>query len=142
MGFMVIWPSGFEGGQVHVLTGGKDVDTHRSAGGFGVAVLNGDEDSFVVRCGRGLADAADRAQATGDTDLGERIENEPVNQIAARVRNGMMCRDVSLNGGDIVGAFSNCVWMRRIVLICSIVARSAARAAASGSMERRASLSC
>jgi hypothetical protein len=99
------------------------VAAHGGAGGFGVAVLDGDEDGFVLFDGGSLADAANGAQAAGDAEVCEGIEDETVNEVAAGIGDGVMRCDVGLNGG---GAFGGVFELLRIVLSCSVVARCAA----------------
>ena len=104
MGFMAhLVFFGFETRQVHVLTGGENVKAHRLAGGFRIAMLDGDEDGFVVLDGRGLADAADGAQAAGESEFTEGVEHEPVNQIAAGIGNRMVEGEIALDRGVVVG---------------------------------------
>ena len=75
---------------------------HRLASGGGIAPFDGVEDAGVVLYGGLLADPADGAQATGDAQLRERIEDEAVDQVAASIGDGVVGGDVGLDSGRVV----------------------------------------
>jgi hypothetical protein len=68
----------------------------------GIPSFDGLKDTRMVFDGGLLSDAADGAQSACDAQFREGIEDEPVDQIATGVGNGVVGRDVRLDCGDVV----------------------------------------